>query len=61
MITQIHLFILQKEQDLNHADADSLLHEIQYIEGCFHINLQALRRKFSQFCEVLHTAKISSS
>lgn len=52
MITQINLFMLQEEQSLNHADADSFLHETQYTEGCFHIKLQALRRKFSQFCEV---------
>lgn len=44
--------MLQEEQDLNHADADSFLHEKQYTEGRFHIKLQVLRRKFSQFCEV---------
>lgn len=52
MITQIHLFMLQEEQDLNHADADSCLHETQNTEGCFHRKLQALKIKFSQFCEV---------
>lgn len=44
--------MLQEEQDLNRTDADSFLHETQHTEGCFPIKLQALRRKFSQFCEI---------